>query len=218
MIIQTQQIVSQPGIRYRILISYENENKAILWFKLDRDGSLYLAPRYENKSEVRHGIETSEDNSVRIELSKGTEVEDQDARNAAKLSIHPSGTINAPGGRFYREVLRGLSIQVLLCLVSFQHPRFFSAVSQAEANDVHVPYAIDEARPLWAKMFLSPKDRLIVHESPRADVQQNLLFEYEEVMEMPTLIAQLVFGHGIQGEWPRLSGVVFPFISKGEKK
>ena len=59
-----------PGDRLRIVIRHENVWRPIFWFKVSRDGSLYLGPRYKKVSTLKSGAGNKEDDQIRFSYSR----------------------------------------------------------------------------------------------------------------------------------------------------
>lgn len=215
----TQEAVEYPVYfpdaddRIRILIEYGGSWRPLFWFKVARDGSIYLGPRYVDITVLRHGVaQPIEGGEFRVSYDDGTEVTDAKLIKKAKLSLHASGIINTPIGRFTGFSLRSITSQQLLCLALFKHPSAFAgiATSAVRKRDVCLRYPVEETRPLWCQLFVGPKDRAQLVTRPSAVFQIILLFRYEGFSGVPDLLLQLVIGHGGQGPWPPHSYLVFP--------
>jgi hypothetical protein len=208
-----------PGDRIRILVEYGQAWRPIFWFQLARDGSVYLGPRYTEITELRQGNAVPlEDSQFRVSYADGAAITDPEVRKKAKLSLHASGVINTPAGRFARSSLRSLSDQQLLCLALFQHPSAFAIIDMAAVKnrDVCLRYPIDEARPLWCHLYVSPKEKTRVVTPTSTVFQLNPLFEYSGLEGVPDLVLQLVLGHGPEGPWPPHSYMMFSAFSSTE--
>ncbi len=203
-----------PGDRIRVLIRYEGSWRPIFWFKLAKDGSVYLAPRLSRVSELRAGkvAVPATDSQVRIQYSSGDSIDDPDVMKKAKLSFHGSGEINMAG--IYRargNVIRSLKEQILLCMMVFRHPGHFGVLDDTKVKDrdVCLSLPIDKERPLWGQMWVAPhaNERIVVHNEEQWQI--NLFFRYVNIDEIHDLKLQLVLVYGAPGEWPPYNCVIF---------
>jgi hypothetical protein len=179
--------------------------------KLAKDGSLYLGPRYVNISGLGHGVaHRLDDKHFHVSYSDIAEITDTKIIDKAKLSFHSSGTVNAPMGRTIRNPLRTLKGQELLCVVVFQHPKHFTAVSVDKVlkRDVCLRYPIDENRPLWACLYIAPRHKVIPVTHISAIHQITLLFAYPPVYALDIAL-QLAVCHGPEGTWPPYTYLIF---------
>lgn len=203
-----------PGDRIRVLIRYERSWRPIFWFKLAKDGSVYLAPRLSKISELKIGkvVTPTFDSQVRIQYSSGELVDDPDVISRAKLSFHGSGIINMAGAyRTFGDAIRSLTEQALLCMMVFRHPSRFDTVSDSKIRDrdVCLSLPIDEGRPLWGQVWIAPqaKEHIVVHERERYQI--NPFFRYTNIHEVHDLTVQLVLVYGARGLWPPHNYVIF---------
>jgi hypothetical protein len=202
--------------RIRILIEYEGSWRPVFWFKVARDGSIYLGPRYVDITLLRHGVaQPLEGGQFRVSYDDGAKVTDPELMKTAKLSLHASGIINTPIGRFTGVSLRSITNQQLLCLATFQHPSAFDGIGAetVKKRDVCLRYPVEESCPLWCQLFAGPKEKVQLVSRPSAVFQIILLFNYEGLSGVPDLLLQLVIGHGAAGPWPPHSYLVFPVLN-----
>jgi hypothetical protein len=165
------------GDRIRVAIHYGRHWRPIFWFEVERDGSIYLGPRYISITSLRKGSQSSQDRSTIIKYADGQTVDDPDLLRAAKMSFHASGMIRAAGDRLFRQSLRELNEQQLLCHVLFQHPQYFATVftQQIRKRDVCLRYQIDESRPLQAQFYVAPREKVRFVDVAAANRQMNLV-------------------------------------------
>ncbi len=203
------------GDQIRILIEYANGWRPILWFELEKDGSLYLGPRKIEITELRHGSHVLNGEQIRVLYSDGTEITDPEARKKAMFSFHASGVINTPMGRTRRAPLRSLEGQELLCVALFQHPSQFAVVSQdtVRKRDVCLRYPVDEQSPFWARLFVAPRERVVPVIQSSVAYQLTLMFQYSSASEIAALTLQMVLCHGPKGPWPPYTYVLFEAAS-----
>lgn len=206
--------VYSPGIgdRIRVVIHYGGHWRPIFWFVVERDGSIYLGPRYINVAALRKGSQSSQDGSATIKYADGQTIDDPNLLRVAKISFHASGMIHAAGDRLLRQSLRGLDEQQLLCHVVFQHLQNFATVptQQIKKRDVCLRYQIDERRPLQAQFYVAPREKTRLIDVEAANRQMNLVFEYSGFASVPELSVQLTLSHGPVGPWPPATYLVFP--------
>ncbi len=218
----SQELIACPlynpdaGDRLRIVIHYAGVWRAIFWFQLARDGSVYLGPRYVEITLLRYGAaEKMEGRQFHVSYSDGTEIADPEVCKRAKLSFHASGIINTPAGRLTRGSLRTISEQQLLCSAVFQHLSTFEPIQEGavKKRDVCFRYPVDEGRPLWAHLYVASKEKAQRVRTPSAVFQINSLFEYSGLDGVPDLLLQLVLGHGAAGPWPPQTYLLFPTMT-----
>jgi hypothetical protein len=203
-----------PGDRIRIIVRYKNTWRPIFWFKLSKDGSVYLGPRLTEILELRSGkANPIEDNQFRVQYSEGGRIDNPELLMQAKLSFHGSGIVNMPGGRTSGEKIRSLNEQALLCVTTFRHLSHFDVVDEAEikSRDVCLNCPIDEARPLWGQLWIasSTKESPVLHDSDAVKWQINIVFRYQGIEEIEGLTLQLVLAYGLEGPWPPYNYVLF---------
>jgi len=201
-----------PGDRIRLLLRYQETWRPIFWFKLAKDGSVYLGPRLPKISELKKGKAKSlGNNQFRVQYADGELITNPDLIKQAKLSFHASGVVNVPGDRISGEVLRSLKEQILLCFIILRHPKHFDAIddSKIKKRDVCLNCPIDENRPLWAQLWIAPNTKVepIIHDS--VNWQLNSIFCYQNLKEIQNLTLQFVLAYGTKGPWPDWNVLAF---------
>lgn len=209
-IIETPIYEPDPDDRIRILIKHNNLFRSIFWFQVKKDGSLYLAPRYQNITSVKRGSKLQTGNKVRINYDDETytSISDQSKIRGAHVSRHASGIINAGEQRSFSPSFRTISKQKLEFLVSFEHPNAYGIVTKPKKRDCCLNYPIDENCPLTAQFYVAPKERTSLVNIPSAKHQLNLLFEYSN-LEISDITCQLILNHGPSGPWPPHTTIVW---------
>lgn len=202
------------GDRIRIVVRYRNSWRPIFWFKLSKDGSVYLGPRLTEISEIKSGKASPiGDNQFRVQYSEGERIDNPELLTQAKLSFHGSGIVNTPGGRTSGEKIRSLNDQVLLCVTTFRHLSHFDVIDETEikGRDVCLNCPIDESRPLWGQLWIAPStnEHPVLHNSEAVKWQINAFFRYQGVQEIKKLTIQFVLAYGVEGPWPPHSSVLF---------
>lgn len=201
--------------KYRLLILYENEWRPIFWFQVKNDGSIYLGPRYKNFEVLKSGSGIADNGKIHINYADGENITDPSIlKIAGKTSFHASGIINTLGDRQFRNNLREIREQELLCFAIFQHPNKFKAITQPTSKDICINYAFDEDSPLQAQMYIAPEDSLQIVNNKDADYQIVMLFPYKGFdKEMKNNITlQICLNHSAKGPWPPQTYLVFPTI------
>jgi hypothetical protein len=201
-----------PGDRIRIVVRYQESWRPIFWFKLAKDGSVYLGPRLTEISELKKGkAEPLGDNQFRVQYASGEQIDNLELMRKAKLSFHASGIVNTPGGRTAGEMIRSLKEQTLLCMTTFRHLSHFDAVDEAQLTnrDVCLNCPIDEDRPLWGQLWIAPvtKEHPVIHDS--VSWQLNAFFRYQGLQGVQDLTLQFVLAYGAEGPWPQFNYVIF---------
>lgn len=200
-----------PGDRIRIVVRYQESWKPIFWFKIAKDGSVYLGPRLTEISEIRNGKAAPiGGNEFRVQYSGGEQI-DNPTLAKSKLSFHGSGIVNAPGGRTSGEKIRSLKEQTLLCVTTFRHLSHFDVVVEAQIKNRDLNCPIDEARPLWGQLWIAPstKECPVLHDHDTVKWQINTVFRYQGIQEIDGLTLQFVLAYGVEGPWPPYNCVVF---------
>jgi len=200
----------EPGKSYRVVLSYMGQWRPFFWFEVGREGDVYLGPRYEKVAVLQKSSQEIVGRYSDIQYDEGEMVNDPDVLGkGARISFHTTGQINFADDRAFRDSLRDLSQQELLCLAIFEHPSKWSVISRPRKRDVCLSYPIDETRPLWAQVYVAPIGKLQLVMPPSAIQQVNLLFECLGLAKVPDLLMQLVVGHGATGPWPTKGGIIF---------
>lgn len=209
------------GDRIRIVLRGASM-RPILWLILDRDSSIYLAPRVIKPTLVKVGEKRGTGNSATIRYNEGERVDDPTGN--PKLTIHGSGVLNAAGRRQFRQPLRGIKSATQLCSVLFQHPDTFAAISAVKGRDIVLDYPIDPRRPLCANLFAYPgtpsstSEMSSVSEVNRASYQFDVLLSYPN-LSAGAITLHLALYHGPEGPWPPANYIVYsaePNAKNGE--
>jgi len=205
-----------PGDRIRIVVRYQGSWKPIFWFKLAKDGSLYLGPRLTKISELKKAkAQPLGDNQFRMQFSDGEQIYDPELMRKAKLSFHASGIVNTPDGRKTGEVIRSLKEQMLLCMAMFRHPSHFDSVdgNQITNRDVCLNCPIDENRPLWGQIWIAPANKEYPVILNPINWQLNSIFCYKDLLGVQDLTLQFILAYGAEGPWPQYNCLVFAEIN-----
>jgi len=193
------------GDRVRVLLEYQESMRAVIWFELSQDGSVYLGPRKVGLSELRHGVARRlDDGQLFISSADGEPIVDPEALKSAKLSFHGSGVVNAAMGRMIREPIREIRDQQLMCFMVLQHPTQFASIAKTSIRktDVCLRFPIAEDRPLWAYFYVAPRQKTSPAQLEDAAHQVALLFEYDGLANLQPLTLQVLLWHGPTGPWP----------------
>lgn len=201
----------EPGDRIRVLLKYGGEWRPVFWFAVGGDGSVYLGPRFANISVLRKGSKEIKQGQLTINYEEGQDVSKPDLLKNPKVSFHGSGTIIAADERFFRDPLRSLKQQQLLCGTVFMNLGRYAPVhpSRIGKRDICLRYPVDKERPLYGFMYVAPVTEARLVRQPSATYQVNLLLSYSGLQRMPDTVVQLVLAHGPTGPWPPYAYVFF---------
>jgi len=198
----------------RVVIQDGNLWRPLFWFRVTKDCSVYLGPRYKKVNEMRVGeIQPNKEGLMRVGYGDGSSVEDPDILRDAHISFHGSGITHAGGERFQISTLRELARLDLLCFALFQKLDSFQAIQtkQIRKRDVCLAYPIDQNKPLAAQLYASPIQKEFTPiRIGSAEFQINLVFIYQN-LDLGSLVLQLVLFHGLEGPWPPYTFMLFPF-------
>jgi len=61
---------------------------------------------------------------------------------------------------------------------------------------------------MYGQLYAAPRGSEVALRVPSMSTQINLGFLFEKLKRTPDLVVQLIVGHGIEGEWPPLPGVL----------
>lgn len=199
-----------PGDRVRIALEHENAWHGIFWLCVQKDGSIYLAPRLASVREIIKGISKIEAGRHTIRYDEGQHIADpQVLKQKGKISFHASGVVNAAGERMFRDSLRDLKDQQELCRALFRHPGQFSSIDKIGPRDICLSYPIDGKRPLQAILFVAPLDHNKMVRVQDAAYQINCCLVYRGLIEAPDLFLQIVLFNGAELPWPPYTYLFF---------
>jgi hypothetical protein len=199
------------GQQVRVAIEYGASWRAVMWFEVGADASVYLGPRRTSVETLRSGAFPSESSTVHIDYRDGRDVVEPRAwRNPTKLSFHGSGQINAGDARLDGDSLRQLSEQRLLCVLLFEHPSRYEPLTAFRARDIRLPYPVHEGRPMYAQVYVAPAGEMRPVTTKDGD-HFNLVFDVSgvAVAGMQGLALQIVFTRANNAPWPPMTYVVF---------
>lgn len=195
---------------YRILVSYQNLWRPIFWFKVGQDGSIYLGPQFKNISILKKGSKPIKGKQVKFFYEEGQEINDPGIlKNANKISFHASGIIHTLGDRLLREEIRTIQDQQELCLALFQHPSQYSPVSTIRNSDICLKYPFKEGCPLQSTIFIAPKNKFKLIQIQSTIHQVTLVLPYNNLKGTPDLVLQIILSHGLVGESPPYTYLLF---------
>lgn len=197
-----------PGDRIRIAVHYGDSWCPIFWLEVERDGSVYLGPRYINITTLRKGSKPLHEGSVAVKYEEGQEVIDPRLLKSPKVSFHASGVVHAAGDHLFRDSLRTVKEQQELCRILFQHPSQYAPITEIRKRDICLNYRFDEQRPLQGLIFVAPSDKVRIVQVPSATNQVTLLLPFSG-LRIPDLVLQFILGHGPMGPWPPYSYILF---------
>ncbi len=190
-----------PGDRVRVVIYYDGRWRPIFWFRMHKDGSIYVAPRIKPISSLRKCAMKIKGESTYIKYSDGQDIIPQ---KGSKVSFHASGEIKSADELSFRDTIRNMKEQQELCWVLFHHISQYSPINDTEIRDrdVCLRYPIDEERPLQARLFVAPITNTKLVTIASAIHQINLMFHFSSLDGVPNLCLQLVLSNEVKGVWP----------------
>ena len=198
-----------PGDRIRLLINYEGFWRGLLWVKVGKDGSIYLAPRITNVISVKQGDKEPVDGEVIVKYDEGESVLDDETLQNPKVSFHASGLIRAGGKRLKGPPLRALTAQRMLCQVLFEHPANREPIAKIGKRDICLSYPVDEERPLACGVLIAPSSNFSPASFDSAAHCSIAGLKYSGLDDVPDMMLQLVLWHGPTGPWPPETYVTF---------
>ncbi len=203
-----------PGDRVRIVIYYDGRWRPILWFRVHKDGSIYVAPRIKPISNLRKGRMDIKGESTSIKYSDGQDIIPQ---KGSKVSFHASGEIKSEDELSFRDAIRNLKEQQEYCWVLFHHPSQYISIDDTEIRDrdVCLRYPIDEERPLQGRLFVAPLMNAKFVPIASAIHQINLMFHITGLDGVPDLCIQLVLSNEVKGVWPPSTYLMY--VARKEK-
>jgi hypothetical protein len=211
--IETAYFEPNPGDHVRIIIEFEGQWKPIFWIEVARDGSIYLAPRKKRIKSIRHGISKPINGSININYSDGEIIENKELYKGVKTSFHASGAINGIGNRKYRDSLRNLKEQQMLCFLLFQHPEKFDSIqqNQLKARDICLRFPVEEKNPIAAYIHISPEEKTQIVEFNDVLNQVNIILPYKGLENCNNIVVQInLISILNEGEWPPYTYEVYP--------
>ncbi len=134
----------------------------------------------------------------------------RDYLKGGRITFHASGAVHLGDKRLAGTCLRTLDRQVFLCNLLFQHPSTFAPIHAIRKRDICLPYPLDEAKPLFAAVYVAPlsEERLVL----RSDMcrQGTVVLHCTGLVGTPPLALQIVLGHGVSGPWPPFAVALVP--------
>lgn len=202
-----------PDDRVRILIKYKGDWKAVFWFILSQDGSIYLAPRIKKPKIMKSGKSISNNGAITVNYSDGIEIP---SVKAPKFSFHGSGIINSADSRQYRNSIRDIKEQEALCSVLFQKLDRFDGISEEKLKrkDICLNYPIEDNYPLFMHIFVAPTEKLQVVDMNTQRHQVNLILQYKSIEKVGDISAQICLCTPAEGPWPPYTYILYPTISE----
>ena len=196
-------------MRARISVHYDGAWRPLLWFRIGKDGSVYLGLLQGQPAFGASG-NVSGKQTVNIKYKDGKLLTARDLRKGSRVSFKASGEIHMSSRNLNGESLEHLAKPRQLCLALFTHPsRYRPRAPLSEKNfDVELAdFPIDETRPLYASVHIAPWDGTQVN-APQGlksmKVWQSLAFGFSGLTRAPDYALGITIGHGVEGPWPRL--------------
>jgi hypothetical protein len=202
--------VAEPGVTYRILISYQEELHLALRLRLSSDISLYFFDKQPTKVVRGQSTVASGSTQATVDITKGDTIDDPSVLKGAHLSFHGSGVVKSASiGRATGHVLRDLQEGCQVCSFIFPHPSKLPAVSNLRKSDITISYPVDEGCPVAMNVIAAPRSKVPQISVPGAVFQWSYAFIYESLLGEDDLVIVLHFYHS-PGEWPIAKITLFP--------
>jgi len=205
----------------RITFIYKDTIRPFIWVVVKKDGSILLGKSPSGKQLFpKMGTGTTKGGSVTIKYDEGTDIQELDALQKAKVSFHASGVVktNIPteGLRTFNKPLRDISAPVHLCSVLFQHPLQFNPIETIRKQDIVLKYPFDERCPLACDVYAAPLAHQPLPLIRDAKTQVPVILWYRNLDYMSDIEIRLLFYHNTDGPWPPYTYIVWKGKSKAE--
>jgi len=110
------------GDRIRVAMLYERLWRPLIWFRVGRDGSIYMGMLLREPTIGKTVSKVVPQPPVTIIYDEARPIANQEALKSSRVSFKASGEIHMGGKVLRGPRLETLSIQTLLCLFLFVHP------------------------------------------------------------------------------------------------
>jgi hypothetical protein len=116
-----------------------------------------------------------------------------------------------------KSSIRDILEQEHICSVIFEHPKGYPVESTSEAGTIgiHIPYPIDEARPLLGELLVAPRGKERYVTSQSAQFQVNMVVRYQGCADGVDRSCQFALYHASESKWPKATYLVIP---SGERR
>lgn len=148
-----KRLIYETSVRddVRLVLNYKGEYRAVLWFTVADDASLYMGPCIKNPTILKQGSVERTGGPLTIQYADGEPIDD--AINASKLSFHGSGQINdGSSRRTFRTPLKNITKLDKLCDLLFMHPSKYDLATTLRAKDIVLDYPLDEDSPMVGQL------------------------------------------------------------------
>lgn len=217
-------VLPDPGRRTLRMIFRDGAGlRAMCWFKVGSDGSLYFDHLIEDSASLTFVKGAADGKGGWTPLGPMTEVEiAQLEERGPKISQHASGLVRRATQRSHSINFRELTELTLVRQDDYAVPDRYKMVNEGELRvaDIPVPsieggvYELDRARPLTSRLFVTPLDAghaaVSVVEDDEVDAQTSVLVPATGLNGCRDLVFQLVFWNRAPRDWPSeaTSGIV----------
>ena len=197
------------GERIRVAMYYGGDWRPLIWFRVGKDGSIYLGLLLGQPTFGAKGSATGE-RIIDVKYNDGRPMIAEDMRKGSRVSFKASGEIHFGSDILTGESLEQLSKPRQLCLALFAHPSRYRPPAKRSVNDFDVEvvdYPVDEARPIYASVEVAPwngSSMCAPQGLPRMNVWQSFAFGFSGLTRTPNYALGVTIGHGAEGPWPQL--------------
>jgi hypothetical protein len=153
-----------PKEPVRLVADVSGTKRTLLWLMVGKDASVYLGIPRATKW-AKRGAKASTGAPVEVKYSEGEFVTDLQLLKSLHLSFHPSGIINAAGGRCTIPSWRQIKAVRQLCLVLFEAMEAYRPIAGLRKRDIEFGYSPNPARSVVARVLVAPPGSPIVVDS-----------------------------------------------------
>jgi hypothetical protein len=199
------------GDRVRIALLHEGVWRPLIWFRVGNDGSIYIGLLTEQPFMAK--VLSKE--ASRVVAIKYDETQDlKELPSSSRISFKASGEIHFGDQKLDGIPLAQLSRTRQLCLFHLAHPSTYTPPKKHLAHDYDVgiaEYPVDEKRPLYGGVIVAPSTAGQISLPSKLSsmiAAASVCASFSGLTRTPDLIVQVLIGHGVEGPWPELPGVV----------
>ncbi|MCK4819404.1 hypothetical protein KA005_26765 [bacterium] len=209
--------VDQPkvGERVRIAILRNNTWVPICWLRIGYDGSIYFGLLFGKPTKGGMLKKKSKSKLVKIEYDQIQEFEQGKIPSSSRVSFKSSsGEIHLGDKVIQGQPLDTLTKRTQLLLFHQTHPDNISNPEKTNTNDYDIGiggYTFEENKPLLGSVFVSPynpNQEISPIKPLNLEDSISIPLIFRGFSQTPDLLIQIVLGHGPEGPWPDLAGIL----------
>jgi hypothetical protein len=191
--------------RHRVLVKYGENYKALIWFSISSDGSIYVGHCIENIEAAKIGVSKSINGSAFVDYDSGKDVDIEKIKPVTKVTIHASGCVHVLGERCFRKSYRNIEQQDQLCSFLFDSPDGWQLLTSEEvkSTDIVCDYEVSKLHPFYLHAFVSPLSKVEVVEYSDVRKQWRYVCECSGLPKNDQDLAfQFYIGERNEAPWP----------------